>query len=224
MEPQGAPETALQRLLDHPQVYVRNRAAIVVLTEQGWTVEQIAAEVGVSPKTVEKWQAAWSEDGMNIFPGGDDTEDNRAKEPGDAPKDEPEAEVPAVTLDDNLEEAPVIGLALTPDVFYIPVGLAEDAYGSDTLMDVAEAMEAAPQEVPEPPRDWLAVLSFPRSVPLAPTDAMGEAGRRILLGQLADMLRQEPVARLGEDSEGVHKMRWPPPNAECLWHLWRLFR
>lgn len=43
--------------------------------------------------------------------------------------------------------------------------------------------------------------------PLEPTDAMPEAGRKILRQYLIDMLKHEAGSRTGDDIEDVHKMR-----------------
>jgi CHAD domain-containing protein len=45
------------------------------------------------------------------------------------------------------------------------------------------------------------------SLIIASTDPMPEALRRVLLRFFREMLEHEPIARLGEDIEGVHKMR-----------------
>ncbi|MFP4323345.1 MAG: CHAD domain-containing protein [Anaerolineales bacterium] len=47
----------------------------------------------------------------------------------------------------------------------------------------------------------------PDALIIAPTDSMTEAVRKALLGYLQEMLAHEPIARAGDDPEGVHKMR-----------------
>lgn len=43
--------------------------------------------------------------------------------------------------------------------------------------------------------------------PILRDDVMAEAGRKAMLANFTDMLQHEPIARLGQDIEGVHKMR-----------------
>jgi CHAD domain-containing protein len=50
---------------------------------------------------------------------------------------------------------------------------------------------------------------------------MPEAGRKIITRFVAEMLTQEPIARLGEDPEGVHKMRVATRRIRSLYRLLR---
>lgn len=45
------------------------------------------------------------------------------------------------------------------------------------------------------------------TVPVAADDTMAEAGRKVLLGQLIEMLQHEDGSRAGDDIEAVHDMR-----------------
>jgi CHAD domain-containing protein len=58
----------LQRYLEHPIPHIRSRAEIIVQTLNGKQSDEIAAITGVSLRTIKKWQAAWDEQGLNIFP------------------------------------------------------------------------------------------------------------------------------------------------------------
>lgn len=58
-------------------------------------------------------------------------------------------------------------------------------------------------------RDTQTESSFAPLIDLTVTvqDSMAEAGRKILTRYFQEMLEHEPIAHLGEDIEGVHKMR-----------------
>lgn len=52
----------------HESLHVQNRALIILMTLEGQANEAIAEKVGLTLATVKKWQNAWEEDGINIFP------------------------------------------------------------------------------------------------------------------------------------------------------------
>lgn len=53
----------------------------------------------------------------------------------------------------------------------------------------------------------MTLIISPQLLQLSTMDTLPEAGRKILLRYLHEMVTHEPIARLGEDIEGVHKMR-----------------
>lgn len=130
----------LQAYLQHDQPYIRQRAQIILLTLEGTDAPAIAEQVGVSLRTVQKWQKAWEAEGMAIFP--------------------------------PFDEAP------TPDP-------------ADAAQPIAPRLN----------------VSLREQAGVLPSDPMSEAGRKILLQNLEQLIVYEPIARLGTDSEGVHKMR-----------------
>lgn len=60
--------TSLRELLDHESPHIRSRAQIVLMSLEGRSAEEIAAETALSERTVHKWVKAWEADGMAIFP------------------------------------------------------------------------------------------------------------------------------------------------------------
>lgn len=148
----------LQAYLHHEQVYIRQRAQIILLTLDGVDAEAIAGQVEVSLRTVQKWQKAWEADGMAIFPSLDDTTAEEDAEPEDDPTPLDETTSPDEEAEPVLE-APRLNVSL---------------------------------------REQAGILS---------TDPMPEAGRKLLLQNLEQLIVYEPIARLGQDIEGVHKMR-----------------
>lgn len=66
----------LRRLLEHESPHIRARAQIVLLTLEGRSAAEIAAETQLSERTVQKWVKAWEADGSAIFPEG--TTENKA--------------------------------------------------------------------------------------------------------------------------------------------------
>lgn len=66
--PPADPIPSLNTALDHKQVHVRQRARIILMTLDGKDEDRIAEAVGVSKRTVAKWQNAWDQDGLWIFP------------------------------------------------------------------------------------------------------------------------------------------------------------
>lgn len=149
----------LQAYLHHEQVYIRQRAQIILLTLDGIEAEAIAEQVEVSVRTVQKWQKAWEAEGMAIFPPLDDTADD----------------------DDD---------AISDD--------------DPTPPDETESPDEETEPVLEAPR---LNVSLREQAGILSTDPMPEAGRKLLLQNLEQLIVYEPIARLGQDIEGVHKMR-----------------
>lgn len=58
----------LEHALKHPLPYIRFRAQIVLLSLDGKDAQTIAGKVGVTERTVHKWQDAWEREGYDIFP------------------------------------------------------------------------------------------------------------------------------------------------------------
>ena len=56
-------------------------------------------------------------------------------------------------------------------------------------------------------RDKLITRIEAESSPIQPEDTIGEAGRKVLLGEYLKMLKYEAGSRSGEDIEDVHRMR-----------------
>ena len=71
----------LQRYLQHPVPHIRSRAEIIVQTINGKQTSEIAEATGVSLRTVKKWQAAWDEQGLDIFPPDEPVENGSTSTP-----------------------------------------------------------------------------------------------------------------------------------------------
>lgn len=68
--PPENPFPTLQNALTHKQLYMQQRAQIVLMTLENpeATPDEIAARLELTPRTVLKWQQAWLDDGLHIFP------------------------------------------------------------------------------------------------------------------------------------------------------------
>lgn len=143
----------LSKYMAHESPHVQNRAKIVLMTLDGKSVEEIIAELGLSQKTVQRWQNAWDREGMSIFP---------------------EMEQEILSIKDIVE---------------------------------TQDSEVVAEETEQNCGNVLHGLEFPEIPPLLAINSMAEAGRKLLLSQLQQMVEQEPIAREGQDIEGVHQMR-----------------
>lgn len=142
---------SLQNALKHPTPYIQQRAQIILLTLDDTPVESIIEQVGVSRKTVQKWQAAWADKGIDIFP---------------------------------------------EDVLVV----ADTASAEHTGSAVVDPLETTPAPL-------RLNIDLHDSPGIVADDPMWEAGRKLLLYNLEQLLLHEPIAILGEDIEGVHKTR-----------------
>jgi CHAD domain-containing protein len=89
------------------------------------------------------------------------------------------------------------------------LGIFGESFAAENVPSAAEEIAAGPPETEAQPG-----ISAPRlplelseTVGMLPDDSMVEAGRKALRFNFERMLFHEPVARLGEDIEGVHDMR-----------------
>lgn len=101
--PPTNPIPSLQKALDHRQEYVRQRAQIILLTLDGAEDDAIAEEVGVSPRTVAKWQNAWMQDGLWIFPQEVFTDEQDIVDDVDEDDDDDDGFLPLDTDDDDTD-------------------------------------------------------------------------------------------------------------------------
>lgn len=112
------PVPSLQSALAHKQIHVRQRAQIILMTLDGHTDDDIAQEVGVSKRTVNKWQNAWSQDGLWIFPSEVFTEQGAEEQPMTITDPTAEQKVDVSQDDHNGAEPPTpepeAALALSP--------------------------------------------------------------------------------------------------------------
>ncbi|MCI0708710.1 MAG: CHAD domain-containing protein [Chloroflexi bacterium] len=58
----------LKHAIEHPTPHIRSRAQIILMTLEGKDTSTIAGEIGLTARTVQKWQDAWERDGLEIFP------------------------------------------------------------------------------------------------------------------------------------------------------------
>ena len=116
-----------------------------------------------------------------------------------------------MTLDGKEAEAIAADLELTPRT----VKKWQEAWAADGLdifpADVLEMTGAETEAAAVEPQDGLPPMRLKIALHDAPgieaSDAMWEAGRKLFLFGLEQMLVHERVAKVGEDIEGVHKMR-----------------
>lgn len=158
--PPQDPIPSLQKALSHKLEYVRQRARIILLTLEGQDENTIAESVGVSPRTVLKWQNAWAQDGLWIFPQEVFTDTMPVEDEHDADIDD----------DEDDEQLP---------------------------LNVNDEQQEAEFDL----------MAFKDAPNILPNDSMAEAGRKLMLHNLAQMQHYLPTAIIGEDIEGVHKMR-----------------
>lgn len=160
------PVPSLEKALAHKQEYVRQRAQIILLTLEGQGEDAIAEAVGVSTRTVLKWQHAWATDGLWIFP--------------------QEVFADAGATDGSATDARDEDADLAED---------DDDDDDDLILMESDG------------EDLLDLTSYKAAPGIGPSDTMADAGRKLMLHNLAQMDHHLPIALLGEDIEGVHKMR-----------------
>lgn len=153
------PLPTLQNALENNLEHIRQRAQIILMTLDKKTLEDIAEETGLSTRTVQKWQRAWAEEGLRIFPKEMWVSEKAAKSK--------KASAPAI------EETPTEQDKLATLV-YPPIRLS---------------------------------IAFHDQPGVVASDTIREAGRKLLLFNLEQVVYYEPVAIAGTDIEGVHKMR-----------------
>ena len=189
----SAPENplpTLQNALTHKQLYMQQRAQIVLMTLENpeASPDEIAARLELTPRTVQKWQQAWLDDGLHIFP------------------DELWVEIESVDETDLVD-----GVVLSD----------EDHQGDDgdDIEDTVEDDEGdfGSDEAPRMRLD----LEIWETAGVLPTDSMWEAGRKLLRFNLQTLVQYEPIAVLGDDPEGVHKMRVITRRMRSLFDVFR---
>ena len=171
----------VRRYLKHPSPHIRSRANIVLQTLDGKDEESIANETEVSLRTVRRWQAAWAEQGLAIFP--DDTP---------ASKPEPaRAQVENVVSEQQTKHKaePEKKIAATPE----PATEKIVAQPEPEIAKAASTSEPSSAEVDD------------KSL-IQPDDTLAEAGRKIMLEQLEHLIEHE-TGVLNKDVEAVHQMR-----------------
>ncbi len=176
------PFPTLQNALNHKQAYMQQRAQIVLLTIENpdASADVIAAQLDLTPRTVQKWQQAWADDGLHIFP-----EELWIEIETGNDADEPQDVIEAVDEYDDIEDTD------------------EEQY------------------TPEPSSPLRLDMEHFETAGVKPTDSMWEVGRKILRFNLQTLIEYEPIAALGEDPEGVHKMRVTTRRMRSLFDVFR---
>jgi CHAD domain-containing protein len=181
------------------------RAQIVLMTAESIPQVDIASEVGLSERQVRRWQRAFQQDRMAIFP------EFAAADLPDAP--EPPQET---TPDTDSSIKPVPDLAKAPPPTPAAAFNAQDS-----------PVIPPPQTPPEATVPGIDVPRLPLKMAdtagIQPDDPMSEAGRKVLHYHFERMLYHEPGSRLGEDIEAVHDMRVATRRMRSAFRAFRPF-
>lgn len=181
-------KTLLKKIADGGDELLAKRAVIVLMTDNGRSVANIAKEVSLTSKTVQRWQKDFTKKRLAIFP------------------------AEALNSDSALVEQ-VATMVAEIDA----QATAEASTKQKKAKKAAEMDTQAAAEVPAKKKKTKKVkirhpkgaIEYPMrdEIGLEPTDSLAEAGRKVLSFLFGRMLTHEPGTRLGSDIEALHDMR-----------------
>jgi CHAD domain-containing protein/transposase len=161
-------KSLLEKIADDSDELLAKRAVIILMTHNGSSLANIAKEVSLTPKTVQRWQKEFAQKRLDIFP----------------------------------EKLGTVDPVLT---------LVAEAEGEEKVQAAAPAKtkQAKKAKKEKKRRKSKAERKCPvrEAIGLEPSDALAEAGRKVLSFHFGAMLSHEPGTRLGTDIEALHDMR-----------------
>lgn len=181
-------KTLLKKIADGSDELLAKRAVIVLMTDNGRSAANIAKEVSMTSKTVQRWQKEFAQKRLAIFP------------------------AEALNSDSALVEQVATMVAEME-----AQTTAESPAQTKKAKKVAEMAAQATDEFPAKKKKVKKVkhrhskgaIEYPvrEEIGLEPTDSLAEAGRKVLSFLFGRMLTHEPGTRLGSDIEALHDMR-----------------
>lgn len=195
----------IQLSTEAPTDWLRLRALILLLYDDGQYTRQVAASVGRSRGRVRYWKRQFRLRGMSIFSNPPKqgqpilTKERKGMETSYPPSSELNSAAPADTQETQDSKDTSLPLADRDNGPQQPVVTSEPP---------SPPTELSPESSQGPETDAiLNSLKTVKSPGMLPEDTLAEAGRKVLCFHFAEMLRHEAGTRLGEDIEELHDMR-----------------
>lgn len=210
-------KTNLKTIADTGNKSVSRRAMIVLMSEAGQNPENISAEVDLTVRVVKRWQRAFLQKRMNIFPNtvlsqinaDDDSQSVKTTPSSETIKQIAEAEPTEsnVIVVEKVEQAEQVDTSATEASPTAANGVEKSIDQPQSPQDSENLSSLKKAKKTKRKKSKKSARLIRVEIGLESTDTMAEAGRKVLRFHFERMLKHEPGTRRGEDIEELHQMR-----------------